>query len=237
MLTWIYPLYQWLILVPLILLLTLVFAIIAIVLALTVGPSRSGQFAGPTWARCIAALTPVRVSVRGREHLDPNQSYVFVANHRSMYDIIVLYGWLGMDFRWVMKKELRKVPALGIACAVLGHVFVDRSNRDAARAALNDVRDQLRGGTCILFFPEGTRSSGPKLLPFKTGAFRMAESLELPVVPLTLNGTAKIIPNKTVNIHPGQVSLTIHPPLPVGSHRETLKQARTMINDTFVFDD
>ena len=86
------------------------------------------------------------------------QSYVIVSNHQSQYDILLMYGWLGTDFRWVMKKELRRVPVLGLACEKLGHIYVDRSDSAAAVASLNAARKKLVNGTSVVFFPEGTRS-------------------------------------------------------------------------------
>ncbi len=72
------------------------------------------------------------VKVHGRENINPQQSYVIVSNHQSHYDVFVLYGWLGIDFKWVMKQELRKVPGLGIGCEKVGHIFIDRSNTERA---------------------------------------------------------------------------------------------------------
>ncbi len=157
----------------------------------------------------------MRVSVEGRENLDPSQSYVLVSNHQSQYDIFVLYGWIGVDFKWVMKKELRTVPGIGVACHRLGHIFIDRSNHAAAVATLEDAKRKIVGGTSVIFFPEGTRSRTGELKGFKKGAFRMAVDLGLPVLPVTVIGTRNVLPAGTSDLMPGSARLIFHPPVVV----------------------
>lgn len=165
------------------------------------------------WARINALGSLSRVRVSGREQVDPTQSYVIVANHRSHFDILAVYGWLGIDFRWVMKQELRKVPALGIACEKLGHVFVDRSDPRKAKTSIENAKAEIRDGTSIFFFPEGTRSDRRQMLPFKRGAFKLAKELGLPILPVTINGSGRILPTKTLNLMPGVVEIVIHEPI------------------------
>ncbi len=210
--------YKWLILVPLFALSTAFFAGLAIFLAIVVSPRFGSIVSGTGWARLNAFLTPMRVTVSGREQVDPRQSYVIAANHQSSYDIFMIYGWLGIDFKWVMKHELRKVPALGISCEKLEHVFVDRSDSEAAIRSLNAARERIRDGTSVVFFPEGTRSLDGKLLPFKKGAFRMAIDLDLPILPVTITGTHEIMPTKTLRVFPGKARLIFHPPIAVAGH-------------------
>ncbi len=211
--------YKWLILVPVFGLLTGFFGALAVILAVTVGPRIGSIVAGTAWARLVAFLTPMWVTVEGRERVDPEQSYVVVANHQSSYDVFVLYGWLGMDFKWVMKHELRKAPALGIGCEKLQHVFVDRSDTAAAVRTLKEARERIRDGTSVVFFPEGTRSGDGKLLPFKKGAFRMAVDLGLPILPVTIVGTLEIMPPGTLKAFPGGAKLIFHPPIDAAGHR------------------
>lgn len=212
---WLYQPYKWLVFAPVMLLLTAGFAVAAVVLVAFASPRRVAQLTGVPWARALAALIPMRVEVEGREHVDPAQSYVLVSNHQSQSDVLVLYGWLGIDFKWVMKQELRKMPGIGVACARLGHIFIDRSNHAAAVATLEAARGTIVDGTSVIFFPEGTRSRNGELLPFKKGAFRMALDLGLPILPLTVTGARDVLPAGTTNLMPGSARLTIHPPIPV----------------------
>jgi 1-acyl-sn-glycerol-3-phosphate acyltransferase len=143
---------------------------------------------------------------------------VIVSNHQSQFDIFVLYGWLDIDFKWVMKQELRKVPVIGIACERLGHIYVDRSNREAALASIDGAKQRIVDGTSVLFFPEGTRSRDKLMRPFKKGAFRMALDLQLPILPVSIQGTREILPSDTLDLYPGRATMIIHPPIPVADY-------------------
>jgi 1-acyl-sn-glycerol-3-phosphate acyltransferase len=210
-----YQPYKYLIFAPLVGLVTAVLAIAAFCLSFVLPSRIVGSLTAVPWARTLAALTPMRVRVEGRENIDPQQSYVLASNHQSQYDIFVLYGWLGVDFRWVMKKELRSVPAIGLSCERLDHIFIDRSDRAAAVATLEDAKTKIVDGTSVMFFPEGTRSRDGKLRGFKKGAFRMAIDLGLPILPLTVTGTRDVLPADTSDLLPGSSRLIIHEPIPV----------------------
>lgn len=211
-----YQPYKFLIFAPFLILSTLGFGALAVIL-LFVGfsPQFVSEFCGARWSRLNSWMTPMFVSVQGRENIDPDQSYVIASNHQSHYDVFVLYGWLGVDFKWVMKQELRKVVALGVACDKLGHIYIDRSNKKAALESLNEAKKKITGGTSVLFFPEGTRSGGEVMGDFKKGAFRMALDLDIPILPITILGTGKILPPKTRNLFPGRARLIIHPPISI----------------------
>lgn len=206
----VYTLYKWLLFVPYVIVSTLVFGLLAVLLSFISTPKIAGLVGGKYWARSIGILTPIRVNVKGNNHIKKNQSYVIVANHQSQYDIIILYGWLTIDFKWVMKKELRKIPGLGIGSEKVGHIFIDRSSPKAAMESLEKAKKKIRNGTSIIFFPEGTRSSSGELKPFKKGAFKMALDLQLPLLPITVNGANKILPNGTFDLRPGKAEIIIH---------------------------
>lgn len=216
----IYQPYKWLILIPVFTISTLFFAGMTVALCFVLSPGTTSWLCGTAWARLNAWLTPMWVSIQGREHIDPHQSYVIVSNHQSQYDIFVLYGFLGIDFKWVMKKELRKAPMLGLACERLGHIYIDRSDHKAAVASINSAKERIRNGTSVIFFPEGTRSRSGDLLPFKKGAFKMARDLGLPVLPVAIIGTRDILPPDTLDILPGRARMVIHKPVPVEEYRD-----------------
>ncbi len=213
-----YQPYKWLIMVPVAGFSTVFFGLLAAVSAVIVSPRFGNKVSGMPWARLNAFLTPMPVTVLGRERIDPDQSYVIVANHQSPYDIYVLYGWLGIDFKWVLKQELRKIPGLGIGCEKLGHIYVDRSKGRAAVRSIQAAKDRITRGTSVIFFAEGTFSKGPKLLPFKKGAFRMALDLGLPILPLTIIGTREIQPGGTWQLFPGRAKLIVHEPVDIAGH-------------------
>lgn len=217
--------YEIIIVIPLFGLSTAVFGISSFFIYPFLGKKKTSMMMGKAWARFNSIITPMFVTVNGRENIDPGQSYVIVSNHLSHFDIFALYGWLDIDFKWVMKQELRKVPVLGYWCDIMGHVYIDRSNREAALASLEEAQKRIVNGTSVLFFPEGTRSVNGKIQDFKKGAFKMALDLDIPILPVTIKGTEKILPARSMRLFPGKASLTISPPIPVnGYNDETIEE-------------
>jgi 1-acyl-sn-glycerol-3-phosphate acyltransferase len=180
---------------------------------LSLASQRLGFYGGVAWARCLAWASFVRVALSGREHAPRGTSFVILANHQGAYDILAIYGFLGRQFRWVIKEELRKVPFLGWGCAAIGHVFVDRANSRRALASLEAAKPRLTGGVSVLFFPEGTRSEDGRLGPFKKGGFVLARQLGLPILPLSISGATRILPKKCLFPRPGTIRITLHPPV------------------------
>ncbi|MBR2450255.1 MAG: 1-acyl-sn-glycerol-3-phosphate acyltransferase [Paludibacteraceae bacterium] len=210
-----YILYQYLIGFPLIVVVTLFTALLTIVCF----PWRNGKIPRAVqvfWSRSVLWLLLVPIKVTGRENVDSQQSYVFVANHQSFLDVFAVYGWLPNNFKWLMKKELRKIPFVGTACAVAGHIFVDRSNPRAAMESLTYIKAQLHDGISTVIFPEGTRTKTGEMGRFKAGAFKIAMDMGLPVVPITLNGFYKSMPSGQFFVNPrSRVSLHIGKPIDI----------------------
>ncbi len=174
------------------------------------------------------------VNVKGRDNVNPKQSYV-VSNHQSVYDIFLIYGWLGIDIKWIMKKELRKIPSVGFGSQKVGHIFIDRSNSKKALESINEAKMKLVNGTSVVIFPEGTRSQSGELGTFKRGAFKIAYDLNLPILPITLVDTKNILPSNTINILPGRVKMVIHEPIDIDKYSEKepgylLEEVRRKIN-------
>jgi len=211
-----YPLWQWLVLVPVAAVVTVVGALVAIAMCAFGLQRQANLGVAARWARCIAYLTPMRVEIEGVEHIDPDQSYVVVANHQSQYDIPLIYGFCGLDLRWVMKSEIGKLPFIAQGCRAIGHIFIDRGNPDQARAAINEAVGRLPSGTGVLFFPEGTRSRSGELIKFRKGAFRVAVDRGLPILPMTVVGTREMLPPGSLRIRPGCVKLVVHPAIQPG---------------------
>ncbi|MFZ5722482.1 MAG: lysophospholipid acyltransferase family protein [Pseudomonadota bacterium] len=230
-----YTPWKWLIAIPGIALSTLFFGSLCMLLLTFLPPKRVNRFIPVWWARTNLALIPASVAVRGREHIDPDQSYIIVANHLSHIDILMLYAQPDFDLRFVMKQELRKVPVIGITCAGLGHIYIDRADRHAAVRALNAAKPRLAAdGASIIFFPEGTRSKDGRLHAFKKGAFVTAKDMNLPILPVTLYNSDGVLPAKTLGLLPGRTEIVVHRPISAaqvaGSSAEDLmEQARTII--------
>lgn len=212
MLYWLYQPYKYLIFFPLFLVATIFCSLFAALFAMCVVP-RIGSYFGVLWAKITSWITPMYVVVKGREHINPKQSYVVVANHQSGYDIFVLYGYLGIDFKWVMKKELRNAPGIGWASEKVGHIFIDRTLARSAIESIEAAKGNLVNGSSVVIFPEGTRSGSSQMGRFKKGAFKIAFELELPILPVTIKDTYKVFGKGFFNLYPGQTELVVHAPL------------------------
>jgi len=216
-----YQPYKWLFFLPFLFLNTLFFGTIAVLISTFINQRAGSYWGGAVWSRFNSYLTPMFVTVYGRENIEKNTSYVIIPNHQSLYDIFVIYGWLGIDIKWVIKKELRKIPGLGIGSEKVGHIFIDRSNSKLALDSLQKAKQNLSKGSSIIIFAEGTRSKTGELQPFKRGAFKMAFDAGLPILPITVTGTKDILPSNTFDIFPGRAKLYIHKPIDIRNYSET----------------
>ena len=215
-----YIIYQYLIAFPLIIVVTLFTAIFTILCF----PWKNGKAPRAVqvfWSRSVLWFLLIPIKVTGQENVDPKQSYVFVANHQSFLDVFAVYGWLPNNFKWLMKKEIRKVPFVGTACAVAGHIFVDRSNPRAALQSMDHIKKELVDGISTVIFPEGTRTKTGEMGRFKQGAFKIAMDMGLPVVPLSLGGFFKAMPSGQAFANPrARVSLHIGKPIEISQFND-----------------
>jgi len=207
-------LYQIFIWAPIILVATILTALTTIIGCSLGGERIFSYYPGMLWSKLFCIITLCPVEIKGREKLDKKQSYVFVANHQGAYDIFLMYGYLGQPIKWIMKKELAKIPFVGYACRKAGFIFVDNSSRKAAVKTVEEAEAKLKNGNSIAIFPEGSRTRSGKMGPFKKGAYQMAMDLKLPIVPITINGSYEVMPIDTYLINPHKMELIIHDPVP-----------------------
>ena len=206
-----YLVYLWLFFVPVFLVLTIVTALTVIAGCLLGGEKIFAYYPGMIWSRltCYLALCPVKV--RGRENIDRKQSYVFVSNHQGAFDIFLIYGFLGVPIKWVMKAGIGKIPFVGAACRAAGFIFVDNSTPKAAARSVQEAERCLKNGASVVVFPEGSRTYTGKMIRFKKGAYQMALDQHLPIVPITLNGPFDVLPIGSLNIHRHKMAMIVHP--------------------------
>jgi 1-acyl-sn-glycerol-3-phosphate acyltransferase len=228
-------LYQWLIFVPVFILLTLVTALTVMPMASLFGSKYWGYYPPKWWSRLTCWLALCRIRTSGHENLNPGQSYIFVANHQSAFDIFLLYGFLNQNVKWMQKQSLRKIPFVGFASEKAGPVFVDNSNPKARAASIKKAKEQIVEGVSMVIFPEGARSRNGKLGRFKRGAYHVAHDMKLPVVPLTINGAYDVLKKDGFRLTPGKMELIIHPPVPTESLTEAeisglIEQTREIIH-------
>jgi 1-acyl-sn-glycerol-3-phosphate acyltransferase len=198
--------------VPLIALSTLVFGTLAIVAGLLDRRGGLSRALGRAWARFILAALGVGVEVRGAEHV-PAGPAVYAANHGSALDIPILLARLPADFRILHKRSLSAVPVLGWSLRFAGHIAIDRRHPFSARRSLKAAGRCLRDGASLAVFPEGTRSPDARVRAFKRGSFVLAIEAGAPVVPVSLDGVKRVVPNGISTLRPGVVRMTIHPPI------------------------
>lgn len=214
LLYFLYGLYQYIIVWPIMVVLTLFTAVFTLIFV----PFRNAEFVHRVqqfWSRSFYRLMFLPVTVEGLEHIQPGQSYVFVSNHQSMFDVWLIYGWLPVIFKWLMKAELRKVPFVGIACKAAGHIFVDRKNPKAAMESMEDIKKQLKDGVCTVIFPEGTRTKDGQVGRFKRGAFQIALDLKLPIIPISLSGCYDVLPKGKPFVYRRPVRMYVGEPIDI----------------------
>lgn len=209
-----YQPYKWIVVIPLAVMATLIGGLICILTVFLFDENRADAVA-VAWARFCCAIIPVRLKVVGNENYSPDRSYVLVSNHQSMVDIPALHAALRVKIKWIMKMELRNIPVFGTACDRLGCIYVDRKNRNRAIQAMEAAKKKLSNRSSVLFFAEGTRSRDGRVMPFKKGAFHFAMDCGLPILPVTIKDSIRILPSDSLNIFPGTVTIIIHPPVEV----------------------
>jgi 1-acyl-sn-glycerol-3-phosphate acyltransferase len=165
------------------------------------------------WARSILFVSGIRVTVTGISNIRPGHSCIFMVNHQSNFDIPVLLGYLPVQFRWLAKAELFKIPLFGRAMRGCGYISIDRANRKSAFLSLARAAATIRDGASVLIFPEGTRSADGKLNTFKKGGFVLTVDAGVPIIPVIIHGTWWIMPRNRLRITPRSVTLDILPPI------------------------
>jgi len=185
------------------------------------------------WTWAVLKVGGIRVKVQGLERLDPKGHYIFIANHQSYIDIPTLVQALPpFQLRWIAKKELLWVPLFGWALWSAKHIIVDRSNLSKVTSSLRKAEQRIRAGASVVIFPEGTRSSGGELRPFKRGGFVLAIKTQTPIVPVTIGGSGTILPRGDWRIRKGEIEVFVSEPVRVDQYRAgNVKSLLTRVRD------
>ena len=216
--------------IPVLVISTTISAILALLVGLLNPYGRYATAVFRGWARSLLLAAGIKPEISGLENIEPEESYILIANHQSHMDIPVLTCVLPVPLRIIAKKELFKIPFLGWGMKGVGMLSIDRSNRKKSIDTLKEAEEIIKTHVLsILAFPEGTRSDDGKIHPFKKGPFILAINTGLPLLPVSVSGTRKITPKGKISIHPGRVKVIIHPP--VSTDNLTLGDRHKLVED------
>ena len=197
---------------------TIFWGTIAIIISFFTRTGNPVHIIARIWARGILYVSRIRVKINGLNKIDPSHSYVYMSNHQSNFDIPVLLAHLPVQFRWLAKAELFKIPLFGRAMQGAGYVKIDRFNQESAFQSIKEAAAKMKDGVSVMIFPEGTRSRDGRIRPFKKGGFIMAVDAGVPIVPIVLQGTWSIMEKSSLQINTGDVVLNIEKPIATTSY-------------------
>jgi 1-acyl-sn-glycerol-3-phosphate acyltransferase len=181
------------------------------------------------WAKVSLWLAGVKLVVEGRENLPSEGAVVYMPNHQSNFDILVLLAGVPGQFRWLAKEELFHIPLFGLTMRRAGYISVDRSNRKKSVESMRRAIERIARGTSVVIFPEGTRSPDGHLKEFKAGSFTLAIQAQAPIVPVAITGSRDVMPKHSRWIRGGRVTVTILPPVPTAGLE--VKERKALMRD------
>lgn len=219
-----------------VILITFICALLAIITSYLRKGGDLSHLVGRFWARSILCVSRVKVSVQGLERIDPAATYVYMANHQSMFDILALLGYLPIQFRWLAKTELFRIPIFGYSMARVGYISIDRSNRKSAIKSLKEAARKIAQGVSVVVFPEGTRSPDGEIRPFKKGGFYLAIDSGRPIVPVVIGGSHRIMPKGKLRIRPGRIVLSVNQPVETIPYKRSKEVLMELVRSTMKTD-
>jgi len=192
---------------------TVILGTVAIFLSLFDPSGNLPHLVARLWGKIQLATTGTTMKIQGLENIDPQKSYILVANHQSNFDIFAFLGYLPIQFRWIAKAELFRAPFMGWAMSRIGYIAIERESPKKAYRSMLQAAEKVKKGVSVLIFPEGTRSPDGNLQPFKKGLFLIALKSQAPILPITICGTARIMRKGDWRVYPGKVQIIIDPPI------------------------
>jgi 1-acyl-sn-glycerol-3-phosphate acyltransferase len=212
---------------------TIVMCLWCLVLSLFDKAEKKVHFYGAVpWAKTIFWVCGVKVRASGLQNVDPGVPHIYMTNHQSLFDIFALLAYIPVDFKFIMKQELMKIPLFGPAMKRAGYIGIEREDPRKAVKSMKEAAQKIKGGVSVVMFPEGTRSVDGKLLPFKRGGFNLALKSGVDIVPVAINGSYRIAPRGTTNINKGCFSFHIGEPISLKDYdRKTINQLMDRVKE------
>jgi 1-acyl-sn-glycerol-3-phosphate acyltransferase len=209
-----------------------IIAVITILVSPIDAKGRIVLFLSKIFSKGILLIAGVKVNCEGVEKLDKNESYIFVSNHLSYFDIPILMSVIPNNLRFIYKRSLSKIPVFGWGMYLGGYIPIDRENVREAIKSLAKAAEKLSEGYSIAIFPEGTRSLDGNLQEFKKGMFVIAERSNAQIVPVAITGSDKIMPKKKFRINSGEVKVIIHSPVNFSKEKNFISDLREIISNS-----
>jgi 1-acyl-sn-glycerol-3-phosphate acyltransferase len=201
-----------------------VYTIVMAILSLVLWPfDRTGElqhWCARWWCRLVAWTIFARIRVHGVEHVQRGKPYVYMANHASLIDTPALFAYLPYQFRIMAKKSLFNVPFMGWHLRTAGHFPIDHGNPRKTATSLRRVIEGVKRGRSLAVFPEGSRTEDGQLQAFEAGGFKIALKAGVPIVPVTIRGTFKMLPRTSLAPRPGRVDVIISEPIETRDYNE-----------------
>ncbi|MCX7635542.1 MAG: 1-acyl-sn-glycerol-3-phosphate acyltransferase [Syntrophales bacterium] len=170
------------------------------------------------WAKILLKIAGVQVTVSGTENVLLDRPQIFMSNHQSDFDILIVLAFIPGQFRWIAKKELFRIPVFGKAMRNAGYIEIDRQDHQRAMQSIEEAARKIREGKSVMSFPEGTRSRDGKVKAFKQGMFYLAIQAGVPIVPITIIGAGEIMPKRSLHVKPGRIAMIIDKPIETSAY-------------------
>ena len=198
---------------------SITFCLWAILLAFITDNARRIHFwVAVPWAKVILRVCGIKVAVSGKENVDPDIPRIYMVNHQSYFDIFVVLACLPVDFKFLLKEELMRIPLLGPAMKRAGYIGIARDDPRKAIKSMNLAAARIKGGASVLIFPEGTRSEDGHLGSFKKGGFNLALKSGCDIVPVAISGTTRIVPKGSLRVEKGIVGFHVNMPISLAGY-------------------
>ena len=221
--------------VPLIILVTGILSSISVFFSLVDGTGRLQHWCAHLWASFIFGVSRVEITVEGIENIDPTRGYVFVANHLSMFDHWAFLYCLPLQFRFVAKSSLFKIPFLGWHLRRSGNIPVHFDNAHKTIRNYRKVTERVASGLSLVIYPEGMRTFDGVTVEFKRGAFLLPKEARAPIVPVTLIGAHRRLKRGSMVIYPGKMGMIIHEPIEYEAFKDwKLRELAERVRDTIL---
>ncbi len=178
------------------------------------------RYAGIPWARIILWICGVKVIVKGIERIDPSRPRIYMSNHQSYFDIMALLAHLPVNFKFIMKQELMRIPLFGFVVKRARYIGIERSQPKKALKSMNEAAGKIRDGASVLIFPEGTRSVDGRLQEFKKGGFNLAFRSGCEIVPIAISDSYRIVPKGSLKINRGTFHIHFGEPISTADYNK-----------------